>query len=65
MLLFFLYEAYLATSVKRGAKWTTVEEYRRLPMACIGGPLLAVSQFWLVSTLRPICLSSSTMYDDQ
>ena len=25
------------------------QEYRRLPLACAGGPLLAISQFWLVS----------------
>lgn len=65
MLLFFLYDAYLARSFKKGAQWTKVEEYRRLPMACLGGPLLAVSQFWLVSGLhKQVCLPSLTMCDD-
>jgi hypothetical protein len=27
------------------------EEYRRLPLACIGGPLFAISEFWLVSPI--------------
>jgi MFS family permease len=29
------------------AAWSQSEEYRRLPLACIGGPLLMLSCFWL------------------
>ena len=28
--------------------WAQKEEYRRLPLACVGGPLYAISPFWLV-----------------
>ncbi|KAL9078178.1 MAG: hypothetical protein Q9157_002901 [Trypethelium eluteriae] len=33
--------------------WSLKEEYRRLPLACIGGPLFAVSLFWLGWAARP------------
>jgi hypothetical protein len=32
--------------------WARQEEYRRLPLACVGGPLFAVSLFWLGWTAR-------------
>lgn len=32
--------------------WTRIEEYRRLPLACFGGPLFAISLFWLGWTAR-------------
>ena len=32
------------------AVWSQSEEYRRLPLACIGGPLLVLSCFWLGCT---------------
>lgn len=32
--------------------WTRHEEYRRLPLACVGGPLFAMSLFWLGWTAR-------------
>ncbi|KAL2035328.1 hypothetical protein VTO58DRAFT_101245 [Aureobasidium pullulans] len=34
------------------AAWSQSEEYRRLPLACIGGPLLMLSCFWLGWTAR-------------
>ncbi|KAI5252521.1 MFS general substrate transporter [Aureobasidium subglaciale] len=34
------------------AAWSQSEEYRRLPLACIGGPLLVLSCFWLGWTAR-------------
>ena len=37
----------------RLAPWTEQEEYRRLPLACIGGPLYVVSLLWLGWTSRP------------
>ena len=33
-------------------KWTQSEEYRRLPLACLGGPLFVISLFWLGWTAR-------------
>lgn len=29
------------------AKWTQKEEYRRLPLACLGGPFFVISLFWM------------------
>lgn len=40
------------TAQSRGKDWVTVEEYRRLPLACIGGPLYSLSLFWLAWTAR-------------
>lgn len=34
------------------APWTMQEEYRRLPLACLGGPLFVVALFWLGWTAR-------------
>lgn len=31
----------------KGAKWVQAEEMRRLPLACIGGPFVVISCFWL------------------
>lgn len=33
--------------------WYGKEEYRRVPLACLGAPLLAVSMFWLGWTAKP------------
>lgn len=48
-------EHYLA--VKRAKDnpppWSQVEEYVRLPIACLGAPLFAISLFWLAWTSRP------------
>ena len=38
---------------QRGARWTYIEEYRRLPLACLGGPLYVISLFWLGWTASP------------
>ncbi|EKG14429.1 Major facilitator superfamily [Macrophomina phaseolina MS6] len=35
-----------------GKAWTSVEEYRRLPLACLGGPLYTASVFMLAWTAR-------------
>ncbi|KAI4731542.1 MFS general substrate transporter [Aureobasidium sp. EXF-10728] len=35
------------------AAWSQSEEYRRLPLACLGGPLLMLSCFWLGCTYDP------------
>ena len=45
--IFLAYDRYLANARKRGAAWALNEDYRRLPLACVGGPLWAVSLFWI------------------
>jgi len=32
---------------KRNAPWTKQEEYNRLPLACIGGPMFVISLLWI------------------
>ena len=41
------WDTVLAKAHERGALWTKREEYRRVPLACIGGPVFAISPFWL------------------
>lgn len=52
IIVFLLYDVYLARAKARGAQWTEVEESRRLPLACIGGPLFVIAIFWLGWTAR-------------
>ncbi|EFE38895.1 hypothetical protein TRV_06414 [Trichophyton verrucosum HKI 0517] len=51
--LFFCWDSYLNRSKLRNAPWADVEEYRRLPLAVVGGPLFVVSLFWLGWTASP------------
>ncbi|KAJ6096955.1 hypothetical protein N7486_007701 [Penicillium sp. IBT 16267x] len=44
---FLWYDGYLARAKARKAPWAEIEEYRRLPLACLGGPLYVVSLFWV------------------
>ncbi|KAM0547513.1 hypothetical protein ACHAPJ_010386 [Fusarium lateritium] len=39
--------------MKAGAAWAHKIEYRRLPLACAGGPLIIISLFWLGWTSYP------------
>ncbi|KAJ5947280.1 hypothetical protein N7466_000295 [Penicillium verhagenii] len=41
------YEHIFQTAKKRGKSWTTKTEFQRLPMACVGGPCITISLFWL------------------
>ncbi|KAJ5780041.1 Major facilitator superfamily domain general substrate transporter [Penicillium paradoxum] len=50
---FLWYDGYLARAKARNASWTFIEEYRRLPLACIGGPLYVISLFWVGWTASP------------
>lgn len=45
--MFWAYDGILIRAQARNAPWTRKEEYRRLPIACVGGPLFVVSLFWL------------------
>ncbi|KAL2001327.1 hypothetical protein VTN02DRAFT_1907 [Thermoascus thermophilus] len=51
--IFLWYDSFLARAKARGAKWSEVEESRRLPLACVGGPLYVVSLFWIGWTASP------------
>jgi MFS family permease len=50
--IFIFWDNYLAAAVARGEPWTKREEYRRLPLACVGGPSFVISLFWLGFTSR-------------
>ncbi|KAI1174265.1 MFS transporter [Nemania sp. FL0916] len=41
------YDTFLERAKERNASWPKSEEYRRLPLACISGPLNVSSLFWL------------------
>jgi hypothetical protein len=44
---FWYWDGAIAKARERGALWVKREEYRRVPLACVGGPLFAISLFWL------------------
>jgi MFS family permease len=44
---FFLYSSHHSKALKAGLSWATLEEYRRLPLACIGAPAIPIALFWL------------------
>ncbi len=45
--IFMWYDNILQRAKKANAHWAHIEEYRRLPLACLGGPLYVISLFWL------------------
>ncbi|KAF7553801.1 hypothetical protein G7046_g7002 [Stylonectria norvegica] len=45
--IFYFWDRFLSAAYARSAPWTKREEYRRLPLACMGGPIFAISLFWL------------------
>ncbi|KAF2218256.1 major facilitator superfamily domain-containing protein [Elsinoe ampelina] len=45
--IYLYWDVLLQRAKDRDAPWSKVEEYRRLPLACIGGPLFVISLFWL------------------
>ncbi|CZR69647.1 related to fluconazole resistance protein (FLU1) [Phialocephala subalpina] len=49
---FLWYDAFLRKAQARNAPWTQKEESRRLPLACVGGPLYVIALFWLGWTSR-------------
>ncbi|GES59544.1 MFS multidrug transporter [Aspergillus terreus] len=50
--LFIWYENFLTNAKARNASWVNIEEYRRLPLACLGGPSYVVALFWISWTAR-------------
>jgi MFS family permease len=49
---FIYWERVLKKAHAAKSSWVTREEYRRLPLACVGGPLFAISLFWLGFSAR-------------
>lgn len=47
------WDSILQRAKARNAPWSSIEEYRRLPLACIGGPLYIISLFWLGWSASP------------
>ncbi len=45
--IFFWYDGFTRRARQRDAPWIRKEEYRRVPLACVGGPLFVVSLLWL------------------
>ncbi|KAL9027731.1 MAG: hypothetical protein Q9196_003788 [Gyalolechia fulgens] len=50
--MFLYWDSKLMRARKANAPWTEVEEYRRLPLAALGGPLYVISLFWLGWTAK-------------
>lgn len=51
--IFLWYDTILQRAKKANANWASIEEYRRLPLACLGGPLYVISLFWLGWSASP------------
>ncbi|KUJ21533.1 MFS general substrate transporter [Mollisia scopiformis] len=49
---FLWYDAFLRKAQALHKPWTLKEESRRLPLACIGGPMIVLALFWLGWTSR-------------
>ncbi|KAF2150854.1 MFS general substrate transporter [Myriangium duriaei CBS 260.36] len=50
----YLYWDHLLLRAKAADRpWARIEEYRRLPLACLGGPAFVISLFWIGWTARP------------
>ncbi len=45
--IFVYYDSILQRAKKAKKHWASIEEYRRLPLACLGGPLYVISLIWL------------------
>lgn len=45
--IFLYWDVILQRAKKNNAPWSSIEEYRRLPLACLAGPLFVLSLFWL------------------
>ncbi|KAF4126391.1 Fungal trichothecene efflux pump (TRI12) [Geosmithia morbida] len=45
--IFWTWDHILSQAVAQGKPWTRREEFRRLPLALLGGPLFVVALFWL------------------
>ncbi|KAI9925474.1 hypothetical protein MW887_005855 [Aspergillus wentii] len=46
-IVYLAYDSIYQTARAQHKPWVQIEEYRRLPLACLGGPLYTISLFWL------------------
>ncbi|KAI3330336.1 major facilitator superfamily protein [Ustulina deusta] len=53
IVVFVAWDRFHRRSAEQGKIWALQEEYRRLPLACLGGPLFALSEFWLGWAAKP------------
>ncbi|KAG9499084.1 hypothetical protein J7337_009896 [Fusarium musae] len=60
--IFWAWDNTLARATERNDPWVQREEYRRLPLACLGGPLFVVSLFWLGWSARPEISFAAPMF---
>jgi len=51
--IYLVYDAILRRAKAADAPWSRSEEFRRLPLACFGGPFIVISLFWAGWTARP------------
>ncbi|CZT16623.1 related to fluconazole resistance protein (FLU1) [Ramularia collo-cygni] len=49
---YFCYDAYLRNAKSARKSWAFKEEFQRLPLACLGGPLMPIGMFWIGWTAR-------------
>ncbi|KAF4442925.1 hypothetical protein F53441_11569 [Fusarium austroafricanum] len=52
LVIFLVWDGYYNRCKKAGRTWAQKKEYSRLPLACMGGPILVISLFWLGWTAR-------------
>ncbi|KAK7534982.1 membrane transporter [Phyllosticta citribraziliensis] len=52
-IMYLAWDAYLGKAAAQGKSWTHTEEARRLPLACMAGPFLVGSLFWIGWSARP------------
>lgn len=45
--IFISYDRILLRAQQSRKQWAQIEEFRRLPLACLGGPLFVIAIFWL------------------
>jgi MFS family permease len=45
--IYIYYDSVLRNARERDAPWSRKEESRRLPLACVGGPFIVISCFWV------------------
>lgn len=50
--IFWTWDSILAKAHAKKAPWVQREEYRRLPLACLGGPMFVIALFWLGFTAK-------------
>ena len=55
-----VYASYHSKALAAGQSWASIEEYRRLPLACVGAPLYVYKSRHLLTTLLIHVISMNT-----